>query len=177
MHEGKMIRFIDSSYNDLFYLRDGENVLLIHSDGRRVILPCKFADECHTQVGNYTYHVCEFAEMMERAGSSYLPEKPPELPDKCFALLPSSGELIVIEKGQEGYRRCGFSEASPDKNRKLATQYNRGLYVTRQQEAAMLGGSLLGWATPAAQTSSYDLRGNPIAPIKGKPTKTKNPER
>ena len=177
MNEGKMIRFIDSEYNDLFYLHDGENARLIHSDGTQVILPCKFVDECHTRVGNYTYHICEFAEIMERVGTAYLPDNSPALPDKCYALLPSSGELIVIEKGQEGYQQCGLSTCSADKNRRLATKYNRYSLVTRQQEAAMLGGSLFGWSTPAAQTSSYDLRGNPIAPIKGKPAKAKQTER
>ena len=176
MDDVKMIRFIDSEYNELFYLRSGENVLLVHSDGERVILTCKFVDECHTQVGNYTYHICEFAEMMERAGTTYLPEKPPELPDRCFAILPSSGEIIVIEKGQKGYQRSGLSE-SPEKNRRFVTQHNRYSQITRQQEAAMLGGSMFGWNTPAARTSSYDLRGNPIAPARGKPAKSKAPER
>ena len=177
MDNEKMIRFIDSEYNDLFYLRGDENVLLIHSDGRRVILPCKFADECHTKVGNYTYHICEFAEMMERAGTTYLPEKPPELPDRCFAILPSSGKVIAIANGEKGYLKTGFSDGSLEKNRRLVTQHNRYNKVTRQQEAAMLGGSMFGWETPAARTSSYDLRGNPIAPAKERPAKSKAPER
>lgn len=177
MSEGKMIRFIDSEYNDLFYLRDGENARLIHSDGGQVILPCKFVDECHTQVGNYIYHICEFAEMMERAGTSYLPEDPPALPDRCFAILPSSGEVIAIARGEKGYLKTGLSDGSLEKNRRLVAQYNRYNQVTRQQEAAMLGGSMFGWKTPAARTSSYDLRGNPIAPAREKPAKSKAPER
>lgn len=32
----------------------------------------------------------------------------------------------------------------------------------------MLAGSLFGWACPAAQTSSYDLKGQFIRPDKGK---------
>ena len=49
-----------------------------------------------------------------------------------------------------------------------AAQNNRRLGVTPQQSAAMLAGSLFGWACPAAQTSSYDLKGQFIRPAKGK---------
>lgn len=54
-----------------------------------------------------------------------------------------------------------------------AAQENRRRGVTRQQEAAMLGGAMRGWASPAAKTSSYDLQGNKIAPARGKARKPK----
>ena len=32
---------------------------------------CRFVDEYHTEVGNNLYHICEFAEVMQRSGNSY----------------------------------------------------------------------------------------------------------
>lgn len=176
-NNGKMIRFIDSQYNALFFVPDGGNIVLTYSDGEKLTRPCKYLDEYHVQIGSNIYHICEFAEKMERNGTTYAPEKPPALPDLCYSTLPSSGELIIIEKGKKGYANCGFSIPNPGQNRMLADKYNFRAGVTRQQEAAMVGGSMFGWSTPAAKTSSYDVRGNPIAPVKTKPAKNRGMER
>jgi hypothetical protein len=175
--EAKNIRFIDSQYNTLFFVPDGGNIILTYSDGEKLTRPCKFLDEYHTQIGSSVYHICEFAEKMERIGATYAPEQPPALPDRCFSTLPSSGELIIIEKNKKGYGQCGFSTPSSEQNKMLADKLNARNGVTRQQEAAMLGGSLFGWATPAAKTSSYDVRGNPIKPQKAKRPRQKGIER
>jgi hypothetical protein len=177
MDNEKMIRFIDSDYNTLFTVPDGGNIVLAYSDGERVTRPCKFLDEYHTKIGSSIFHICEFAEKMERNGTTYAPEKPLTLPDKCHSVLPSTGELITIEKGKKGYGKPGYSTSNPRENRKMADNLNARMGVYRQQEAAMVGGSMFGWDTPAARTSSYDLRGNPIAPAKEKSAKPKAPER
>ena len=116
MSEGKMIRFIDSSYNSLFYVPDGGNVVLTYADGRQDVRPCRFLDEYHTRVGNNVYHICEFAEIMEHRGISYVPEKPQKLPDLCYSTLPSSGELIMIKKGDKGYHTCSYSAPYREQN-------------------------------------------------------------
>jgi hypothetical protein len=177
----KQIRFIDSSYNNLFSIPDGSNIVLTFSDGEKAVRACTYLDEYHVQIGKEVgrgevLHICQFAEIMERNGTGYAPEKPPELPDKCFSTLPSSGELIMIEKGKKGYTPCPWCTGATQSLREAA-QRNRSLGVYPQQEAAMLGGSMLGWATPAARTSSYDVKGKPIAPTKSKPHKSKEPER
>lgn len=161
----KTIRFIDSGYNTLFTVPDGGGIVLTYSDGEKLTLPCKFIDECHTRIGNYDYHICEFAERMERNGTSYAPEKPPELPDKCYSVSPS-GEIISIEKGKKGYEKCPFSVSSRLENRKRADSLNARLGVYGQQEAAMMGGATKGWTSPEAKISNYDVRGNYIAPVK-----------
>ena len=40
---------------------------------------CRFIDECHTEIGGSLYHICEFAERMEKNGMTYEPKttKPP----------------------------------------------------------------------------------------------------
>lgn len=173
----KMIRFIDSDHHTLFFVPDGGNIVLTHSDGEKLVRPCKYLDETHVQVGSNVFHICEFAEKTERNGTTCAPENPPHLPDMCFSTLPPTGEMIVIEKGKKGYGKCGFSTPNGEQNRTLADRLNIRAGITRQQEAAMVGGSMFGWATPAAKTSSYDVRGNPIAPEKAKRPKQKEMER
>ena len=173
----KRIRFIDSQYTTLFYVPDGGNVILICSDGEKLKRPCKYLDDYHVQIGNSIYHICEFAEKMERIGTTYVPEEPPVLPDRCFSTLPSSGELILITRSNNGYSKCGFGEPYPERNRMNANQLNARDGITRQQEAAMLGGSMFGWNSPAAKTTSYDVRGNSIKPVKTRATKSKGMER
>lgn len=173
----KMICFINSHYDPLFYVPDGGNVVLTFSDGEKATRPCKFLDEYHTQVGHNVYHICQFAELMERNGTSYAPEKPMPLPKMCYSTLPATGELILLIQGEKGYRKCDRSAPYQEQNEMTAAQKNRRMGVTRQQEAAMMGGATRGWATPAARTSSYDLKGNPIAPAKGRAHKPREAAR
>ncbi len=69
------IRFIDSGYMELFRLPDGGNIIISYSDGEQVNRTCRFIDEYHTEIGNSLYHICEFAERMERIGATYAPCK------------------------------------------------------------------------------------------------------
>lgn len=72
------IRFIDSHYNALFKVADGENVVITHFDGSAIIRPCTYIDDHHAMIGNSVYHICEFAETMEQNGNTYAPEHPRE---------------------------------------------------------------------------------------------------
>lgn len=71
--DGKEIRFIDSHYKDLFHIPDGSCVQ-IHYPDEMVVKPCTFIDEYHTQIGYNVFHICQFAEIMERNGASYMVE-------------------------------------------------------------------------------------------------------
>ena len=77
--DGKDIRFINSSYKELFTIPDGGYITITLSDGEQLIRKCKFHDECHVDVGVNVYHICEFAERMERNGSTYAPCPEPEV--------------------------------------------------------------------------------------------------
>jgi hypothetical protein len=76
--EGKFIRFIDSRYNELFRVPDGGYITITRDNGEQLVRKCAFVGECHTTVGHSTYHICEFAEMMERTGNTYAPCMKPE---------------------------------------------------------------------------------------------------
>lgn len=69
----KTIRFINSDYKTLFTIPDGGSITITYPDGEQLTRPCKFLDECHTQVGNSVFHICEFAEKMEARGGIYEP--------------------------------------------------------------------------------------------------------
>ncbi len=67
------IRFINSDYKTLFHLPDSGRIRITYPDGETVDRVCRFIDEYHTAVGNYHYHICEFAERMEKIGAKYEP--------------------------------------------------------------------------------------------------------
>ena len=39
---------------------------------------CTYIDDYHTKIGYNVFHICEFAELMERGGSTYRPKGTPE---------------------------------------------------------------------------------------------------
>lgn len=46
--DNRMIRFIDSEYNTLFTVKDGERIVLTNLDDQTEILTCTYIDDCHT---------------------------------------------------------------------------------------------------------------------------------
>ncbi len=70
------IRFIDSRYHDLFRIKDGEKITVTFEDGEKKEYGCRYIDEYHMEVGDRLYHICQFAEVMERNGSAYAPAEP-----------------------------------------------------------------------------------------------------
>jgi hypothetical protein len=97
-----------------------------------------------------------------------------ELPNDCESIVPSTGERIFIIYGETGYYPLGKSTPDRELNRQIATANNVLSGVTRQQEEAMLAGSMFGWDTPAAKPWNYDQNGNP-RPLN--PPKNKDYER
>jgi hypothetical protein len=71
----KGIRFIDSHYNELFRIADGEKIVITEMTGEKTECICRYIDEYHTVIGNSLYHICEFAECMGRRGASYAPKE------------------------------------------------------------------------------------------------------
>ena len=72
-------RFIDSSYNTLFTVPDGSNIIVTDMGGRKSVLECRYIDDMHVAVGGTAaYHICQFAEIQEQNGRLYHPEHPKE---------------------------------------------------------------------------------------------------
>ena len=67
------IRFINSSYDKQFRLPNGGKIEVEYPD-RTFSAKCEYIDDYHTYVGSEVYHICQFAEVLERGGGVCRPE-------------------------------------------------------------------------------------------------------
>ncbi len=161
----KGIRFITPHYEEKFRIADGDMIRIRCPDGRQLDRECRYIDECHVEVGkgwDNLYHICQFAEMMERNGNSVIPLRS-SLPLICYGKLPEKRAIVMFERGFDGYRSASFATKGRT-SQKLVDEMNGELGVTKAQAAAMLAGAMRGWADPAADPKNYDEQGQPIKP-------------
>ena len=164
-HASKGIRFISPDSTERFRIEDGDSIRITRDNGSTADYVCRYIDEYHVEVGGAhgnLYHICEFAERMKMAGSTVIPIRA-SLPERCFSMLQSTGEVIAIERGKSGYLVTD-NECVPSLARKAADLLNAKLGVSKAQEAAMSAGSMFGWDTPAADPKNYDAEGRAIKP-------------
>ena len=154
----KGIRFITPHYREIFRIPDGDKVKITHSDGERSYKTCRYIDDYHTEVGDRLYHICEFAELMERNGSTIIPIRS-SLPKLCYAIHPESEKLIIITKGEKEFVDVTDERNTPEQNRQLTDGHNSEMGVTKAQKEAMLGGIINGWQTPSANPQNYNEQG------------------
>ena len=154
----KGIRFITPEYKEKFRISDGEKIRITFSDGEVKDRVCRYIDDSHVEVGDDLYHICEFAERMEQCGATFIPLRS-DLPEVCYSILPSTGDVIIIKRGESGYYRCEYSTEDKAFNREFANDRNANLGVSKAQVEAMLAGSMYGWDVPAADPKSYDENG------------------
>ncbi len=157
------IRFIDPHYHEKFRIADGEKIRITYPDGEQMERVCRYIDDYHVEVGDYAFHICEFAERMEQNGSSVVPIRS-DLPDVCYSVNKTSGELIILKKGEKGFYRTDIPTSGREESRELADLQNGKLGVTKAQEAAMYWGSLNGFDTPGADPILFDSEGNMLRP-------------
>lgn len=89
---------------------------------------------------------------------------PDGLPDQCYALLPSTGQLIRLVKGLAGYYPATEIVLKGATPAEAARTLNEAKGITQRQVAAMIAGSLFGWDVPAADPDNpVHLGANPYA--------------
>jgi hypothetical protein len=81
------------------------------------------------------------------------------LPDFCYSVVNTTGELIIIKKGESGYYRTDYSTSNKGENIELKNLYNERLGVTALEENCMKVGSMFGWDVPGADPNNYDENG------------------
>lgn len=161
----KGIRFITPHYEEKFRIADGDSVRIRCQDGRVLDRVCRYIDECHVEVGkgwDNLFHICQFAEMMERNGNSVIPLRN-SLPLICYGKVPEKRAIVMFERGFDGYRSASYVTKGRT-SQKLVDELNSGMGVSKAQAAAMLAGATQGWAASAADPKNYDEQGQPIKP-------------
>jgi hypothetical protein len=116
-----------------------------------------YAFHCAPGRGDYDVRVYAYDNrwlLPELAGSH-------DMPQGCYSILPSTGEIILIRHGEIGYSPIAYQTGSRESNRLFVNEKNSEIGIGREQEEAMLAGSLFGWDTPAAKPWKYDKDGNP----------------
>lgn len=159
----KGIRFINPNYKELFRIPDGDRVRLLYSDGEKADRTCRYIDDYHVEVGDNLYHICEFAERMERSQAKVIPLRS-SLPEQCYVYVETKNEVGLIQKGESGYYRTDMWIKDANDGRQITNELNEKIGVTKAQAEAMKAGSMFGWETPAADPKNYDADGMPIKP-------------
>ena len=154
----KGICFITPHYEEKFRIIDGDSVRIISHDGKKRDRECRYIDDCHVEVGDYLYHICEFAERMEQNGNTVIPLRS-NLPERCYVYLQTENKIGIIQKGESGYYPTEIESGTPDETKAQVDELNGKLGVSKEQAEAMKAGSMFGWDTPAADPASYDKNG------------------
>ena len=107
------IRFIDSGYNELFRIKDGESITVKYNDGNIENMVCKYIDDYHAYIGINCFHMCEWAELMERNGNTFEPADKPfyklqETTQDEHEYMYSPVKPEKISRGCIGYLRADF---------------------------------------------------------------------
>lgn len=77
------------------------------------------------------------------------------LPEFCYSVSETTGELIIIKRGESGYYSCSLSTDSAEKNKELMSFNNQKLGVEETVRRAMEFGSMFGWDCPGANPDSW----------------------
>ena len=62
----------------------------------------------------------------------------PSLPEHCYAVLPNSGQLIEVRRGEMGYYPCAYSTGGRAYNQVLENYFNAHEGISKAQAAAMI---------------------------------------
>lgn len=96
----RSIRFITSGYDDLFRIPDG-GTIQVDFPGRSFAAKCEYIDDYHLKVANDVFHICQFAEILERGGGSCRPEPNIGLEEAVWDMGPRG--FLVVQRCEDGW--------------------------------------------------------------------------
>ena len=113
--------------------------------------------EIDTDGGEIYVHLWSFDDdwSIQTEQERFAPKIAEGLPEMCFSVLGTTGELICLKRGVTGYFPSEYSVSDKEKNIEFADRYNEKLGVTMWQRQAMEVGSLCGWDVPGADPAKY----------------------
>lgn len=80
------------------------------------------------------------------------------LPEECFVVLESTGEMVLVKRGEKGYYPQRPENAPWGAEN--CDILNERMGVDKGQARAMKMGSMFGFDTPMADPNNYDEEGN-----------------
>ena len=124
----KDIRLINSHYDDLYRIPDGGVVQVDYPDGRSFTARLEHLDDYHFDMGGLgnVFHICQFAEVMERNHADFYPE------------IQTQDEQAAWELGGKGYLAIQSCEDGWD-----YTLYHSDYSVMDGGQLAIGGGSAM----------------------------------
>jgi len=78
-----------------------------------------------------------------------------ELPDVCLATLPGTGDLVILKRGETGYRFANLNSSDIARNEDIANSTNYNLGINPAQVGAMKVGAMYGFDAPGADPQRY----------------------
>ena len=112
------IRFIDSQYHELFRIPNNGTIMIDYPD-RHFAAKCQYLDEYHTSINGEVFHICQFAEMLERNRGTCRPE--PEIYLEAAAWRIGESNYLTVETHVDSWR---YSLYDRKFNKVAHDQYN-----------------------------------------------------
>ena len=88
------IRIIDSNYNELFRVPDGGTIQVEYPD-RAFSSVCNYIDDYHANISGEVYHICQFAEILERGNGVCRPD--PEIAENRMMWALGRRHFLTVE--------------------------------------------------------------------------------
>lgn len=104
------------------------------------------------QVKDITENVIKMNKTMEEAARG----KESALPELCYSVLQTTGQIIVIQNGESGYSLSAYGGDNREENELLAAALNKKLGLSKEQIMAMEFGCMFGWDKPGANPKVYE---------------------
>ena len=122
--------------------------------------------EIRTGEGELYVHLWNFGDSwgIQTEEERFGPQTAEGLPELCYSVHESTGELIVIKRGECGYYSTDYNTPDKERNVELADRLNEKLGVDMWQRQAMEVGSICGWDVPGADPAKYQ---KPLSPQMG----------